>query len=245
MKGLSYINKVNALIDKAWNSQTDIIGEIVNIISAAIINKNNIYVFGCSHASILAQEVFYRTGGLAVINPIFFEGLNLDVKPVNLTSSLERLHGYAELMLGKINFKEDDILIIHSVSGRNVVPTEMAEYAKKRGVKTIALTNLEYSSQVTSRHNSGKRLFEVCDIVLDNCGEFGDACISIEGFSEKIAPTSTVVGAALLNAIIVEVVEKLLELGVVPPIFISANVDGGDLHNKKILEEYKDNIFYM
>ena len=94
-------------------------------------------------------------------------------------------------------------------------------------------------------HPSGKRLFEVCDLVIDNCGEKGDAAVKLDGLEEKIGPTSTAVGTALLNAMVIEAVEKMIADGIVPPVFMSANLDGGDEHNARIFEEYKDNIFYM
>ena len=140
---------------------------------------------------------------------------------------------------------EGDLLIIHSVSGRNTVPVEMAEEAGKLGARTVCITNLNYSRAVTSRHPSGKRLFEVSDLVIDNCGAFGDAAVQLDGLPEKIGATSTVVGAALINAIVIEAVEKMIADGIVPPVFMSANIDGGDEHNAKIFEEYRDNIFYM
>ena len=121
----------------------------------------------------------------------------------------------------------------------------MALEARAMGVTTIAITNLAYSGSVTSRHPSGKRLFEVCDMVIDNKGCPGDAAITLEGLPEKIGPTSTTVGTALVNALVIETVGGMLADGVFPPVFMSANLDGGDAHNKKIFEEYKDNIFYM
>ena len=121
----------------------------------------------------------------------------------------------------------------------------MAIEARAMGVHTVCITNLEYSNAVTSRHPSGKRLFEVCDLVIDNCGVTGDAAIRLDGLEERIGPTSTAVGTAILNAIIIEAVEQMIADGIVPPVFMSANIDGGDRHNARIFEEYKDNIFYM
>ena len=92
---------------------------------------------------------------------------------------------------------------------------------------------------------SGKRLFEVCDLVIDNKGDIGDASVEIPGLPEKIGPTSTAVGAAIINAVVIEAVEKMLNDGFVPPVFMSANLDGGDEHNAEIFDKYKDNIFYM
>ena len=85
----------------------------------------------------------------------------------------------------------------------------------------------------------------MCDTVIDNMGEPGDACVTVDGLPEKIGPTSTVVGAALINAIVIDAVNVMIADGTVPPVLMSANLDGGDEHNEKIFEEYRDNIFYM
>lgn len=245
MNGNNYISIVNETIEKAWKSQTEAISVAVEKIAEAIEKKRNVFIFGCSHAGIIAEEVFYRTGGLAIINPIFFPGFMLNTRPITMTSQLERVSGIGKAILKENHVQEGDVLIIHSVSGRNNVPVEMAMEAAAKGVYVIALTNLEYSKGVTGRHESGKRLFEVSHLVLDNCGVKGDAAVRLEGLPEAIGPTSTAVGTALINAIVIEVVEKLIADGIVPPVFLSANLDGGDAHNQKIFEEYKNNIFYM
>ena len=179
------------------------------------------------------------------INPIRAPGMMLDMTPITGTSKLERLEGYGKLILEGEKIREGDLLILHSVSGRNAVAIDMAAEAKKRGVTVIALTNMNTSTAVASRHSSGKKLYDFADILIDNCGEKGDASLTIPGIPEKAGPTSTVVGALILNAVAVRAMELLLERGIEPPVFISANLDGGDEHNARILEEYKDHIFYM
>lgn len=245
MNGKKYINIVNDCIAKAYETQENTILAVADLMAKTIEAKKNVFVFGCSHAGILAEEVFYRTGGLAVINPIFFPGFMLNTRPITMTSALERTPDIGKHILKQNHVQEGDLLIIHSVSGRNTVPVEMAIEAHKAGIHTVCITNLNYSNSVTSRHPSGKRLFEVCDMVLDNCGDIGDAAVSLDGLPEKIGPTSTAVGTAILNAIVIESVEKMIADGIVPPVFMSANIDGGDEHNAKIFAEYKDNIFYM
>ena len=233
MKGSCYISIVNETIARAWNGQQEKISAAAEQIAETIKRKNNVFIFGCSHAGILSEEVFYRTGGLAVINPIFFPGFMLNTKPVTMTSRLERIQGVGKMILLENHLRKGDVLLIHSVSGRNTVPVEMAIEASKVGVYVIALTNMEYSSGVASRHPSGKKLYEVSDLVLDNCGVAGDAAIRLEGLEEAIGPTSTAVGTALVNGLMIEVVEKLIEDKIVPPVFLSANLDGGDEHNRK------------
>lgn len=239
-----YIDIVQETIHRAWYEQKVQVLQASTAIREALLNHHSVFIFGCSHAGILAEEVFYRTGGMAVINPIFFPGFMLNTRPITMTSQLERLDGLGKILVEQNRLSEGDVLIIHSVSGRNNVPVEMAQEAQKKGICTIAITNVAYSSSVKSRHPSGKRLFEVCDIVLDNKGDVGDAALSLEGLPERIGPTSTACGAALLNGIIIETVGQMLEWGEIPPVFMSANLDGGDEHNRAIFEQYKDQIFY-
>lgn len=203
------------------------------------------YFFGCTHAGILAQEAFYRTGGLAVINPILPPGLTCDVTPITLTSALERVDGLGKRISDAVGFESGDLLFVHSVSGRNAVPVELAACAKERGAYVVALTNLAYSEASSPRGTLGKRLFEVADLVLDNGGCFGDADVEIEGFPQKVAPTSTVVGAAIVNAIVAETAARFVERGMNPPVFMSANIDGGDQYNDEVLKKYAGQITYM
>lgn len=245
MRGADYVKTVSDTLLRAWSTQKGEIDRLTTAMAEAIKEKRNIFIFGCSHAGIIAEEVFYRTGGLAVINPIFFPALMLNTRPVTLTSQVERVSALARPILLENGVKKGDVLIIHSVSGRNNLPVEAALVGASLGAFTAAITSVEYSKAVTSRHESGKNLYEVCDLVLDNCGVPGDAAVELDGLPEKIGPTSTAVGAALINGIVIETVEKLIAGGVVPPVFMSANLDGGDEHNKKIFEEYGDNIFYV
>ena len=244
MLGEKYIQKVLQIIDCAWNEQQDALSALSDKIFEAVRDKHSIYVFGCGHAGMLAEEAFYRAGGLAVMNPIFYPGFMTNTKPITLTSDLEKMSGVAKMILSELPLKKADLLIIHSVSGRNHVPVEMALYAKEVGAYTACITSLAYSSAVSSRQESGKRLFELCDIVIDNKGVYGDAAIELDGFAQKIGPTSTVSGAALLNAVIIEAIEKTAAAGIDPPVFMSGNTDAGEAYNRRIIQEYSEQIHY-
>ncbi|MDF2684955.1 MAG: hypothetical protein K0S55_136 [Clostridia bacterium] len=240
-----YIEDLQNILKNIRQTQMPNIRKAAEAIVKATQNKNKIYAVGSGHAGLLAQELFYRSGGLVVINPIFAPGLTLEARPITITTDIERIEGYGKSIIKRKEISEGDVIIIHSVSGRNAVSVDMALEAKEKGAVVIVLTNLSYSKSVSSRHSSGKRLFEVCDILLDNCGIAGDAAIKVEDFPEKTGPTSTAAGAAILNAVVVEAVAIFIEKGVTPPVFMSANLEGGDEHNKKVLNEYKDIIFYM
>lgn len=241
-----YIDKIKDLIDVIEKDEKENMEKATKIIVKAILNKKAIFSFGASHAGILTEELYYRAGGLVVINPIFARNLMLDTSPITMTSEMERLEGYGTTVANKTNISEGDIVIVHSVSGRNPVSIEMAIESKKKGATVICITNLSYSKDVSSRHSSGKNLYQVSDIVIDNHGEKGDACVEISGLNQKVSPTSTVAAVTIMNSIIAEATELLVKNGMdKPPIFYSANIDGGDELNKKIFEEYRDVIHYQ
>ncbi|MEG0853674.1 MAG: SIS domain-containing protein [Angelakisella sp.] len=240
-----YFGQIRNLMDTVVQEESAVMEQAVELLVAAIKRKSSIFMFGASHAGILTQELFYRAGGLAVINPIFAKELMLDTAPITHTSAMEQLVGYGRLLAEKTPLRRDDVLIIHSVSGRNPVAVELAAVAVEKGVSVIGLTNLDYSRSVESRHPTGKRLFELCDLVLDNHGEPGDACVAVEGLEQKVGPSSTVIGAAILNAIMVEVTRKLAAEGEVDvPVFYSANIDGGSEKNRHLMNNYSQAIHY-
>lgn len=240
-----YFNKIQNLLKIVEKEDKTNIEKATDLVVKANMNKNSIYVFGASHAGILAQELYYRAGGMITINAIFGREVMLDRQPITFTSNMERLDGYGTQIGKTINFKPNDILILHSVSGRNPVIIDLALYARKKGVKIIGLTNLKYSQSVTSRHPSGKRLFELSDVVLDNHGDIGDASCDIQNTQQKVGPTSTVIGATILNEIVVEASRRLVsEYHLDAPVFYSANLDGGDAKNQKLVNEYQDMIHY-
>jgi uncharacterized phosphosugar-binding protein len=241
----NYLGRVRAMLEEAEKSQAAVMEKAAETLAETIAGKHSIYAFGTGHAGILAMELYYRTGGLAVINYLPAPGLVMDVMPPTLTSEMERLPGYGRVIIETAGVKAGDLMILHSVSGRNSVTVDAAIYAKKAGACTICLTNMKTSSKVTSRHESGKKLYEVCDLVIDNCGSYGDAELELVGFPEKIAPTSTTVGAALLNAVAARTAALLLERGITPPVFMSANIPGGDEHNAKIMREHAGQIHYL
>jgi uncharacterized phosphosugar-binding protein len=149
----------------------------------------------------------------------------------------ERLSGYAAELLDSYPIGPNDLLIIVSNSGRNPLPVEMATEARQRRIFTVGITSLGHSNAVESRAPGGLRLFEACDLVIDTCGLPGDAAIEIApGNPIRVCPTSTLVGIFIVNCISGMAAQKILEKGTKPPVFLSANLDGADEHNRKLLD---------
>jgi uncharacterized phosphosugar-binding protein len=158
------------------------------------------------------------------------------------SSDIERLEGYADIILKHTPIKKGDTIIIASNSGRNTVTVDMALSCRRMGVNVIALTSIEHSSSQESRHSSGKKLFETADLVIDNYSCIGDASVRFEEINRNVGATSSVVGCAVLEAIVCEAVDILVKKGVKPNVYMSSNVNGGDEVNEEYFKQYNSKI---
>jgi uncharacterized phosphosugar-binding protein len=242
---MDYLDQIIELLKEVRETQREAIEQAAQKVAEAIQQDHLLYVFGPSHAGILAQELFYRAGGLVPVNPILPPGLVTDVRPMTLTSRLERLPGFGAHIIAETPVEAGDVLIVHSVSGRNAAAVEVAQGAKARGVFVIALTSLQYSRAVQPRKEGMPRLFEVADLVLDNRAPVGDALVELPGKQQKAGPSSTVTGAAILNTVVSRAAVLLQERTGDTPVFMSANLDGGDEHNQHWLTHYRGRLTYM
>ncbi|MET9318398.1 SIS domain-containing protein [Kribbella sp. NPDC003505] len=218
-----YLGKALAIAQRAADTQLGAIRVAAGLVADALAGGRTFWVFGTGHSHALAEELYGRAGGLADIRAILEPGLMLH-EGLQKSSLLERLPGLADVLLEINPLTAGDVLLVASNSGRNAVPVEFALGARARGVQVIALTSLAHSNAVTSRAPGGQRLFETADVVLDNCGEPGDALIEVPGTPEPTGATSTLVGALLLQALTVEVVTRLTDRGQPPNILRSLNI---------------------
>ena len=236
-----YLENIIHLLNKLENTQDNIIDQVADICAECIYNDGMLYFFGTGHSHMICEEPFYRAGGLACIYPILETDLMLH-EGASKSSSYERLEGLGSLVVANTNLSKGDVLFLVSNSGRNCAVIDAAMEAKKRGAITVAITSMDHTTKVTSRHSSGLNLYQVCDYVLDNGGELGDASVELVGLGQKIAPTSSVLDITLVNLILVNTVERLLKKGIKPPVFMSANTDAGDEVNRNVLKTYKYRI---
>ena len=245
MSAQEYLRTARAALDTLGERELDHIRAAAALLVEAVAGERAIYSFGASHSFIITEELVYRTGGLMLVNPIYPHGMNLSVHPLPATSRFERIPGFGRELLCASPAQAGDVLLITSTSGRNAVVIDMALAARERGLRTVAITSLAYTGGVSSRHPSGKKLAELCDVVIDNCAPLGDAAVEIPGFAQKVGPLSTVTGCAIANALVAEVVAELVRRGITPPVYMSANLDGGDEFNRRLLDANRDRIHYL
>lgn len=237
-KTVKYLNNLSKIIEEISNTQLEAIEKASEFFADALENGRNIYLFGTGHSHMLAEELFYRAGGLVKLHPVLEPSLMLHESASQSTEN-ERLEGYAQKIFDDYKMKKDDVIVIISNSGRNGVCVDLAQLVKENGMCLIALTNLNHSKAMASRHPSGKKLYEFADVVLDNMGCVGDASIYFDELGRNVSPTSTSAGAAILHAIATGCIEKMLLDGFTPEVFSSSNVDGGDVINEAYVEKYK------
>lgn len=224
MMSLEYFTLLGGVLSRIEMEQTHAIRAAGILVGESIARGGILHTFGAGHSHMIAEEAFFRAGGLAPVNLILDERL-VFLKGAAESTYAERESGYAEVLLAREDIEATDVAIIISNSGRNAVPIEMATGMKARGVRVIAITNLKQSMRSTSRHSSGKRLFETADVVVDNCVREGDATLELPGTPYRVGPMSTVAGAAIINAIVIEAVDWLHKEGRPVPVFSSANVE--------------------
>lgn len=236
-----YRDKIVQILDHIVSDQTAEFDAARDSIVAALAADRLIYATGSGHSHLIPAEAFFRAGGIAAIQPIFDPALMLHIS-ASQSSLVERETGRAEAIIAGYNVGPGDVVFIASNSGRNAYPIEMAMAAKARGATTIALTSMQHSQQVSSRHPSGKRLFELTDIVLDNGAAYGDASLEVGPNGHAMAPTSTISGAFIINAVIAEAVEVLTKRNFPVDIFQSSNGQGGETSSDATVHRWQARI---
>lgn len=241
MKHIEFYETVTSQLEKEFKEEKEHIEQAAAYCASSIVNDRVIHVFGCGHSQMFVMEVFYRAGGLVPINALLIPHLALFPK-AKLSTLQERIEGFSDQYLQLEDVSADDTMIIVSISGRNAGVVDMALAAKNIGMKVVALTSMEFSNSVSSRHSSGKSLKDVADVVIDiKCVE-GDACLSMDGVNPKFCGTSTILGMTVMDSIIARTVESSVEQGVVPPIYVSSNLDRGDAINAEHIRKYNKMI---
>lgn len=234
--GQKFFDTSNALQDKVYADNADTLKGAGKLIAESIAAEGVLHTFGSGHSQILAAEIERRAGGLVPVSSINDPA---DGWP-------EQIPGYGARLFQRYAYQyavqPGDVVLVISNSGRNASPIEVAMEARAAGLKVIAMTSLAMSKAASSRHPSGKKLYELADLVLDNGGVPGDAAIDASGFAYKVGPTSTMTGALLLNLLSMEIIENLISMGVTPPTYVSQNADGGAEHNEALATKYRHRI---
>lgn len=228
---------IHGILNRFQETQSEVLGRVAGAVADRMENGGILYVVGSGHSHMVGEEFYARAGGLACVRLIAPMELTLGEHPMKSTV-VERSADYAYVLLTQYKITEKDMVMIVSNSGRNAMSVELALELKRRGIPTVAVTSLAHAKGSSSRHSSGKRLFEICDYVIDNCGCPGDAAMEIPGIAGKMGATSSIVGMFLAQSLSMLLAQELKRRKMEVPVFLSSNLDAGDAWNRHIMEKY-------
>lgn len=238
-----YLQAVRELEARVIESQRDLLIEVAERMAETTRRDQRIFLFGTGHSHMLAEEGFYRAGGLANVVPILAEHLMLHHLPTT-GSHLERTPGLAEMILERYAPEPDEMLFVFSNSGVNHLPVEMALRGHERQMFVVGVSSFAYARQAPLS-DLGVRLDQAVDLALDNGGLPGDALLKLDDFPWRVAPSSTVICALLWNCLISETARLLVESGITPPVFVSLNVAGAAKHNEALLKKWRPHNIHL
>jgi uncharacterized phosphosugar-binding protein len=207
----AYASQVNDILTRFTETQTPRLIEAAEFIVQAHRNNKRFLIFGTGHSHMIVEEFYARAGGLAFITPMLQNELTLTDHPFKSTH-IERTLGMASVYFELYLPEPGDVMMIISNSGRNALPIELAKLAKANKVTVIGLINHSQSQTIGSRHPEGKNLHHYCDLIIDNCGAYGDAGYDL-GDGIMMGSTSTIIGALAAQTISILVAAQLQDLG--------------------------------
>lgn len=215
-----------------WFTQTILAGRMV-------------HVFGSGHSRILVEEMWPRYGSFPGFNPIVelsltFHNLVVGANGQRQAMHLENVSGLAERILRNFALSPADSALVISSSGCNVVPIEMAEQFRKRGVRVVAIISVAHGRASPSRRADGKKLEDFADLVLDTGAPIGDAMVHVPGLDTPVSPGSTVGGCMLVNCLKAEVAARLTAAGQPPKVLTASAVVGGARSNELFETAYDE-----
>ena len=235
-----YHQASTALLDQIVEANKKVLPKAIKWMTKTIIKDRIIHTFGTGHSHIIGLELFVRAGGLANVNA-FLDSIVMTSEGARRSAEIERISGVSKVLWDQHHIKTEDLFIVVSNSGRNAMPIEMGERAKANGNKVIAITSIEQSKKYPVRIEGQKKLYEIADLVLDNCVPPGDGMLQIGG--ELTGAASTIAGCFIVNLLATEAMKIAADKGVKLPVYYSQNIDGFD--NEALYDRYKDRIKHL
>jgi uncharacterized phosphosugar-binding protein len=245
-----YRNALQEIMDKILG-EAETLEKASRVVAESMAREEPVHVIGPGgHSNMAAEEVLWRAGGLAPINAILDPGTNL-IHGAKRSNVIERTPGYALRVLEayRVGRKPGQVIIIVNAYGVNAMCIDTVLEARKRKMITIGITSRSFADALSkdhpSRHPSGKNLYQEVDHFLNCHLPYGDAVVEIKGCPQKTGPTSTFCNVFTINLLMIETVKRMVEMGVQPPLWMSANLPGGDEANRSLEEKYIPRIKHL
>ena len=230
-----YLEKITECLERIETEEQKSLQKTAQLVAQTIKNGGLIFTFGCGHSHLPGLDAFYRAGGLANVSPMLDTDLMLHNGAAK-SSRMEKMTGIAPEIFRRYTTSSNDMIFIFSASGKNAVPIEMADVAKRNGIKSVGISSLEYAER-------GGRLHEHVDVAIDCKIPYGDACLSVG--ESRMGGISTYAACFILNSCLIDGARLALRDGVKPPVYISGNVEGGREHNITLEDMYLGRVKHL
>lgn len=246
MQDFGYYRKIIENLEQVNKTEEPNIDAAASLMADAIANDRLIHVYGGGgHTTLPVGEMFFRAGGLANIDPVMEPALSVFNQALKYLE-LERTVNFGASIVKYYKLQKDDVLIIFHNIGINPATIDAAEEAKREGAKIIAVSSSYWQEEMPKdhfiRHPSGKNLFDLADVCINDYNPVGDAAVVVPGFETPIAPISNIVDFYIAHMLEIKTVAECVRRGIKPPVWSSANVPGGDEKNAALIEKYRPRV---
>src|SRR6516164_6623638 len=185
MLALDWLEQATGVMERIKATQLENIQRAAAPMVESIAAGRWVHTFGCGHATIPVEEMYPRIGGFVGFHPIvelpltFFTHI-VGEMGVRQFVFLEGVEGYGEKIMEGYNFDCRDTMWIFSHSGINAVNIDVALRARDIGMKVVVCGSEAGFRGKPTRHSSGKTLFHLADVVVDNCTDAVDASVAVK-----------------------------------------------------------------
>ena len=240
MSATEFMDRGEEILAKIRETQLPAIEKAAEWIADSLAAGGALHYYDRGHCT---GEILHRAGGLFAIHPLKL-GINVNHdrppgREEKKGDDWAKDEHVLDCLLDRCYFSPGDVLLLCSVSGSSAIAVGLALGAQKMGVKVIAVTSPTYSKAITSRHPSGKFLYQVADLVIDNCGEVGDAILEIPGLDTKACPSSGLAFVYIMWSLLAQVMRNLTARGIKPQVYKSVNLPDGPAFNERAREVYE------
>lgn len=241
----SYVHTLTPILAAVTEQIDGPIQQAADLMTESLRADGVIQAFGSGHSEALAMEIAGRAGGLIATNRIALRDLVLlggEPRELLRSAELERDPKYSRKLYELSAARPGDLFVIASNSGVNGSIVELASVVKEKGHPLIAITSMQHTGGMDSRHPSGKKLIDFADVVLDNHAPYGDSVLDLPDGGGKVCAVSSITAALIAQMLVAEVLRRMTDAGETPPVYLSANIPGGDEHNHALEARYAGRI---
>jgi len=244
-----FLDKFNEMAERIETEMSGQMEAAVDLMVKAIEQDRLIYLFGGGgHTCLVMQELFWRAGGLANLCPMIDFAIH-PVTPAYMYLAHERMHGVGNALVDYYGVGEGDVILVFHSYGFNAPTIDCALRAKEVGAQVVGISSSDWHKTIPAdfpiRHNSGKNLFDVADVCIDDYVPFGDTVIEVDGFDRPITGISSIIDFYVAHRLEMECIKKCVAEGITPPVWCSANIPDGDAQNEALRKKYNSRVKFL